>query len=449
MLARLDAVGASAGDALFALHSNDEGAAQLAKTYGVEPRQLRDAVELLAETSARLAGEEKEPGAYIPRDRDGAVFQSAMEAFYRQQDCVSDAVAFGLDGAEPDPLSDEVLTSDPLLEPPAQALGLEEFSTLDPRWVSAFLAAKMISEAHGTCPFPDDRAPAVPLGDKARLILVGDWGTGIRRAQDVAQWMGQHAQAGVAEGRDTHVVSLGDVYYAGFPHEYRDRFLAYWPVLSSEAGRIRSWALNANHDMYTGGFGFFDVLLGDPRFAAQNRSSYFLLENRNWQIAGLDSAYAPPDLRGDRGNLYGGQADWLHAHRERAPEKRTMLLTHHQLFSSWETNAPLMEQALQGVFQQRKIDAWFWGHEHRCAVYRDPRPGQKVPFASLIGHGGVPAKVGKQGDSQRAPLTYHYQDVHISGFQYLGFAVADLDGPNCSTVYYNERNIEHHRELSI
>ena len=447
MLARLGAVEAGALEALDALNRNAEAATELAKTYGVDPRQLRDAADILAETSVQLKAAKPEPGAYMPRDRYGSIFQSAIEEFYRQQDCVSQAVALGLDEGEADPLSDEVLTSDPLLEPP-EALGLEPFSTLDPRWVGAFLAAKFLSEAHGTYPFPDDRAPVLPLGEKARLILVGDWATGIRRAQDVAQWMGQHAQDGVKQGRDTHVISLGDVYYAGFEHEYRDRFLAYWPVLTGDANKIHSWALNANHDMYTGGFGYFDLMLADPRFAAQQKSSYFLLENENWQIAGLDSAYAPPDPKGDRGNLYGGQAQWLHTQRERAPAKRTMLLTHHQLFSSWETNAPLMEKALEGVFQQRKIDAWFWGHEHRCAVYRDPRPGQPVPFASLIGHGGVPVKVGAQGDAQRAPLTYYYQDVHISGYQYLGFVVVDLDGPNWTAVYYNERNIEHHRESS-
>lgn len=449
MLARLDVVETGAREALAALNSNDPAASKLADTYGVDPHQLGVAADLLAKASSRLQEEDVEPGAYMPRDRDGSIFQSALEEFYRQQECVSDAMALGLDGEEPDPLSDEVLVADPLLEAPA-ALALDQFGRLDPRWVSAFLAAKLLSEARGTCAFPEDRAPVAPLGDRARLILVGDWATGIRRAQDVAQWMGQHAQVGIEQGRDTHVISLGDVYYAGFPHEYRDRFLAYWPVLTSQAGQIHSWALNANHDMYAGGFGFFDILLNDPRFAAQNKSSYFLLENQNWQIAGLDSAYAPPDPKGERGNLHGGQAQWLHAHRERAPKKRTMLLSHHQLFSSWEADSPLMQQALQGVFAQRNIDAWFWGHEHRCAVYRDPIPKHAaVPFATLIGHGGVPVKVGKQGNAEKANFSYHYQDVHISGFQYLGFVVVDLDGPNCTAVYYNERNIEHHREQSI
>jgi hypothetical protein len=196
--------------------------------------------------------------------------------------------------------------------------------------------------------------------------------------------------------------------------------------------------------MYSGGYGFFKILLGDPRFKGQNRSSFFLLENDSWRIAGLDTAYDPPDFRGDRGNLFGSQAAWVAANFNQKPAKRTMLLSHHQPFSAWEKRSPLMEKALQPVFSKRKVDAWFWGHEHRCAVYRD---AAYVKFASLIGHGGVPVVSGKTGDRRKAPFTYEYRGELISGYQYLGFAVADLDGRSGVVNYYNERGEKHHSEV--
>ena len=32
---------------------------------------------------------------------------------------------------------------------------------------------------------------------------------------------------------------------------------------------MTSWALNGNHDMYSGGWGYFDHLLADERFSRQ------------------------------------------------------------------------------------------------------------------------------------------------------------------------------------
>ena len=381
----------------------------------------------------------------MPRDPDSAILQSALEQFYREFNCVAQADKQGLEPGEFDALSDDILRTDPLVHP-AQAAGLEQFGTHDPRWVFAFLAAKKFSKSHGVHAFPEDRAPTVVIGNSARLVLFGDWASGIRRARDVADQIEFRALEGLKQKRDTHVISLGDVYYAGFDDEYVDRCLASWPISEKNGKKIKSWALNGNHDMYAGGFGYFRVLLGDSRFAAQNRSSYFLLENDAWRVAGLDTAYDPPDFRGEKGNLYGKQGEWVAEQFARKPAKKSMLLTHHQPFSAWESDSPLLVNALRPVFKLGKIDAWFWGHEHRCAVYRNAK---YVKFASLLGHGGVPVKVGSRGKrTAAAPFTYEYRDTHESGYRYLGFAVADLDGSSCTMNFYNERGDLHHSEAA-
>jgi len=134
------------------------------------------------------------------------------------------------------------------------------------------------------------RLAPLRIGDRARLVVVGDWGSGIPRARKVADQMRRVIDQGIETGREQHVVHLGDVYYSGWEYEYRDRFLKYWPVRNGEEDRILSWNLNGNHDMYAGGHAFFGHALADPRFKRQEKSSWFSLRNDHCTILGLDTA---------------------------------------------------------------------------------------------------------------------------------------------------------------
>jgi predicted phosphodiesterase len=422
---------AKAADALDRKH---KGALKLKRKYGIDSQALKDLLPVI-DRALRSARKESSKTAFMPRDSESSMLQLALEDFYRELNCLAPPRQ-RLAGQPRDPLSDQLLANDPL-EQPASAPRLVEFGGTDPGWVFGFLAAQRLQEKRGTIEFPQDRAPVVKMMNPARLVIVGDWGTGIPRARDVADLMEVYALEGVKKGCDTHVISLGDVYYAGFEEEYRDRFLSCWPVKKKDAAKIKSWALNGNHDMYSGGQGFFNVLLADPRFKAQNGSSFFLIENDYWRIAGLDTAYDPPDVRGNKGNLYGNQGRWLKEQFSRKPKKRTMLLTHHQPFSAWEGESPKLVKALMPVFDLGKIDVWFWGHEHRCAVYEE---NEYVKHSSLLGHGGVPVSLGREGNQKKAKFSYEDRGPHVSGFRQLGFAVADLDKNTCSVTYYNERN---------
>ena len=57
--------------------------------------------------------------------------------------------------------------------------------------------------------------------DNVRLIVVGDWGSGLKRAGAVARLMAQEVDAGRKMGRTVHVIHLGDVYFAGEEAEYK------------------------------------------------------------------------------------------------------------------------------------------------------------------------------------------------------------------------------------
>ena len=58
-------------------------------------------------------------------------------------------------------------------------------------------------------------------------------------------------------------------------------------------------ALNGNHEMYSGGFGYFKLIL--PAF--EQDSSYFALQNEHWLLVGLDTAYVDHDMDNDAGGL--------------------------------------------------------------------------------------------------------------------------------------------------
>jgi hypothetical protein len=247
-------------------------------------------------------------------------------------------------------------------------------------------------------------------------------------------------EQGKARNLTQHVIHLGDVYYSGWAHEYRRRFLPYWPVRAEEASLIGSWALNSNHDMYSGGYGFFDLLLADSRFERQEQSSLFMLRHPNWNILGLDTAW-------DEGVLHGSQLSWMAEHLDdRARE--TLLLSHHQLFSAYESGNPELLLQLDPVLAKRRIKAWFWGHEHRCVVYR---PFNNVEFGRCIGHGGIPAYMwhGTE-DSYPTPAIYEDRRCFTRGLErwaVFGFVVLDFDGPRIEVIYIDENGQIPHREV--
>ena len=306
-----------------------------------------------------------------------------------------------------------------------------KFGPCDAGWVESVIS-KGLSLLGSRPKFVDGRAPEIGIADDARLVVVGDWGTGLTWAQAVGREMAKHVAAAKSEGREVHVLHLGDVYYSGWKEEYRSRFLPYWPVRSAEEG-VPSWAINGNHDMYSGGHGYFGYLLRDPRFAAQNGSSYFCLQNEHWQLLGLDSAYEDEDLAGDQG-------DWV-AKKQMASDRKTMLFTHHEPFSAYTAlEPPPMLERLGKAFEVRPVDAWLWGHEHLACVYQ-PQPQPYLRFGSCIGHGGVPVLLEK--DEKPHPevtwRAHEHRQIFENLWQLFGFAVLDFDGPGIDVAYYDQR----------
>src|SRR4051794_2676085 len=290
--------------------------------------------------------------------------------------------------------------------------------------------------------FVDTPARAA-LEARSRIVLISDWGSGRTDARHVAGQAKQYLHGGVP----THLVHLGDTYYSGTEAEAQRNVLDEWPVDPADAGTIRSWALNGNHDMYSGGHGLFDVTLADPRFALQRveggaTTSWFVLSGEDWNVVALDTSWRHPELdirgdqlfvEGDLGHLHGSQAaELLRCARETG--KRLLVLSHHQLYSAYDDHrialgpdrpdtTPLQEE-LKAVLDEREIDAWFWGHEHDCLAY-EPGFG-RVGAARAVGHGAVPEPV---RHTDATPLGGEYPPFLVKPAPYGGAPRARVGVP--------------------
>jgi hypothetical protein len=371
-----------------------------------------------------LTGGPREDPAYYPRDPIMGLLQSSLQQYWLDKtDLVVRPAGQGL-------APSDVAISDVRLVPSAMDRGSQGFARAfeqtDIRWASCWLARLVRAFKHKH-PFHADPALPFRISNRARVVIVGDWGTGLPRARQVGESMRDLIAA--PQDRQQHVIHLGDVYYSGLKREYDDHFFPFWPVRRNEAG-ITSWALNSNHDMFSGAWDYYDYLLAQPQFRHQQGSSFFSLENEHWQILGLDSAYQEYDL-------FGLQANWVKERRQAAPKKKGMLLSHHQLFSSYDQGSPEIEKKLQPVIDAGLVTAWFWGHEHRCVAYR---PRNNIRFARCVGHGGVP--VWATSSSLPADVLWAETDYLSDGlerFARFGFAVLDFEDERIRVTYRGEK----------
>jgi hypothetical protein len=222
------------------------------------------------------------------------------------------------------------------------------------------------------------------ISETARIAMTADWGTGLYGAPRIAKQIQRMAPFDL-------LLHLGDVYYSGTPEEVQERFLDLW---TRSAGKL-SRALNSNHEMYSGGFGYFDLALP----ALQQDASYFALENKHWLLVGLDTAYVDHDLDIE-------QVAWLNLVVDQVRQtnggaaKKLVLFSHHQLFSRLDGQGPKLEQALRHMLGTRAITAWYWGHEHQCVIY-EPHPTSGLR-GRCLGNGGIPER--RSREVRQAPV---------------------------------------------
>lgn len=357
-----------------------------------DPKKLA-ALEKAIRKARESAGKAKLDKPFMPRDRASALIQAAMDQRVREALAAGDPAAGVLEA-----------TGNQFL-----------FSNADPLWSSVLAAligkwltpdAKFISRPELTTP--------IRIGNQTSIALFSDWGTGRPPAISVAEEITR---------RDVeYMIHLGDIYYAGLDIEVVERFLDRMP----KSTRLkRRFALNGNHEMYSGGHAYFGKVLS----TFNQQASYFCLENDHWRLIGLDTAHKDQDLRDP-------QLAWLTALVSANDGRKNIVLSHHQLFSCFENVNDRILKKVGPLLDAGKIHAWFWGHEHKHIVYKKHRG----LLARCIGHGAIP-------DSP-PPTTFRHpgfavQFVNrrmrpdsVQGIN--GFAVMKLNGPKLDVEYVDE-----------
>lgn len=262
------------------------------------------------------------------------------------------------------------------------------------------------------------------IPDVATLALAADWGTGLYGAPKIAEQMRK-------TGGFELVMHLGDVYYSGTEDEVQERFLDVWP---RDAGK-RTIAVNSNHEMYSGGFGYFKLALP----AIGQKSSYLAFENTHWLLVVLDTAYVDHDMDNE-------QVAWLNLVRKQAVDrqgrpKKLLLFSHQQLFSRLDHQGPKLQNALRHLLNEKAITAWYWGHEHQCVIY-DKHPAFGL-FGRCLGNGGIPEI--RKREVKEAPTERTVEGVMWKRLA----ATADspsclaLDGPNPDVKGEEQRFVPH------
>jgi len=276
--------------------------------------------------------------------------------------------------------------------------GESTYEQMDLHWLWAFinyLLVKYIPISKASF----NRTPASPIQltgaapGEVKIAIVGDWGTGKYPTGPAEDIMSQ-----IVSKNPDYIIHLGDVYYAGttgdlfLPHdEEQDNFLDCWPGAAPfDSGR--SFTLNSNHEMYGGANGYYSAL-ADPRFGAQNNTSYFALQFGGWTLLGLDSAYFTTStffmlgsIGADSGDTT--QNDWIQGLGISAD--KTIVMTHHTGLSA--SGAMENSQLCNEVNTALGGDpaAWYWGHIHNGIVYKSPTVANRNTLARCVGHGAIP-----------------------------------------------------------
>jgi Calcineurin-like phosphoesterase len=302
-----------------------------------------------------------------------------------------------------------------------------------------------------------------PIDDRMKISITGDWGTGTDEARMVA--------AAMEQSEPDFTIHLGDVYYVGDGNEVRENFLGektspYVPV-KWPMGAKGSFALNGNHEMYADGNGYWRMVL--PRMGLKERgsewgagqwTSFFCLENKHWRIIGLDTGYN--STRFDWGKMPVLQrSKWLRKTTSFKPactipesvlawlksavnpdgDKRGLiLLSHHGPHSAFEGWYQIPAKQLAKLIHRPVI--WFWGHEHRLAIYEKFSVKEGIEaYGRCIGHGGMPVGRGAAPDildcrwlawdNRRYPSD---EEIDVG---YNGHANLSFNGPALHIAYYD------------
>ncbi|HMQ78322.1 MAG TPA: metallophosphoesterase [Ignavibacteria bacterium] len=288
----------------------------------------------------------------------------------------------------------------------------------------------------------------------AKIALVADWANDT----DESDFIGGQ----IATHEPDYTIHLGDTYYVGASHEIKSNFIN--PGSSWYRGTLGSFALLGNHEMYARGVSYFRDLL--PSMGAHGElgqgASYMSLSNDYWIIIGLDTGYNSvgkpileyipisrfkPDCK-----LENSFINWLKSKYDLKNDKRgIVLLSHHQYCSAFESQYLRPAEQLAEIIGKDRAILWYWGHEHRLAIYGKYQTNEGLTaYGRCLGHGGMPielvnvSKIKHQKASESNLVLFDNRvckEVEKVEIGHNGYIIMTINNSNLKTDYYDENEL--------
>jgi len=275
-------------------------------------------------------------------------------------------------------------------------IAVGKYEQLDAGWVTTllyYLALKLgVRSVSSWAAFGTTPATVAAQGDNIKIAIVGDWGTG-DWSDGAIECPALGVITQVNQQSPDYTIHLGDVYYAGTAgflgsDEEINNFVNLWV-----SGSQGSFMLNSNHEMYSGGQGYFGKGLNSGAFAAQNGTSYFAIESDKWIVLGLDTAYYDKSPMFMNGALTDDdQINFIRGFD--TSNRKVIVLTHHNPTNIEGTAALSLWDDVTSALGRRP-DYWYWGHIHNAIAYSQQSfAAQNGVKARCAGHGAIPFGVG-------------------------------------------------------
>lgn len=235
--------------------------------------------------------------------------------------------------------------------------------------------------------------PELPPDSVLDIALFSDFGTGEYHSLYIAKQL--------RERNFPYAIHLGDVYYAGRRSEFQAHFEEPLDPILPET---KLFTMNANHEMLSGGFPYFDYIERRRNHPNQEQEgSYFCLRSSQFQIVGIDTAYHEVGRYREEKLL-----TWLEKVLLEGREQGciNIFLSPDDPYSYGKIGTrKLLEHDLRSiVLNDKLVDLWFWGNTHYCALFDQT---DDLPFVgSCIGHGGYAYTRKRPFQTSPAPVRF-------------------------------------------
>jgi len=332
----------------------------------------------------------------------------------------------GLAAALPEPQTKDIEIK---VGPDGSIWGTGKYQQLDPCWVesAAIWIETMILGKH---PFPAGQPAILPMPDDVTITIAGDWGTGEFGNGTAPAIKIKNA---IPNSNPDYTIHLGDVYYAGTSSQETDQLVNLWP-----AGSAGAFTLNSNHEMYSGAKPYFNEAVASRLFRLQSPYSFFALENSNWIVVGLDSAYFGDEDKAYLDGSIGTGAQVAFLRQVANLGKKVIVLTHHNGLTQDGSATTALWNEVMGAFPNGSAPVyWYWGHVHAGIVYV---PQANGTLCRCTGHGALPWGLASED-----------QNAHVAWFEtrnagdpedplrvFNGYTVVQLSGASLTETFYDE-----------